>query len=404
MSRRARRREAAPVFRAGAALPPGAVPGALLLAALLAAPPAAAVPDFGRARSVGGVEVFADHRRTDLYYYAPLRLELLSESDGRPVMRLLQARYLGTGSAGDRGTAFHRSVLSFQVGLVEPPPELRREVRRLLGAGRRSPVELRPVPVDRLETALVFAPVGEVEGDAGAERLMPAGDLEAEGEEGRSSRDGFWRQRRFALRLDPPTAQLVVEALGRGQGLFSLGYALFARGIDGRADLDALTGSARLVTELRRRLEQHRSAGEGTESAHLILSGAASMAVDLERWPGILHRVDLNERTPPGYAALEIYCFDFRDRLRPEVALKRVEIEARGVDGGTVRREATFEAAAPELTLHSLRFPFAVRLDRPYRYRVVEVGLDGRTAAGPWRTRDSWEPLLVVTGPIEVVR
>lgn len=378
--------------------------GALLAAAFLAVTTASAAPDFGRVRRAGGIEVFADHRRTDLFYYAPLRLELLSGSDGRPAMRLLQVRYLGTGSGGDRGTALHRSTLSFRVGLIEPPPEVRQEARRLLGRGRRSAVELRPVPVDHLETALVFAPVG---GDArhdASGRLLPAGDLEAEGDEGRTSRDGYWRQRRFALRLDAPTAQLLVEALRRDQGLFSLGYALFARGIDGRVDLDELTGSAPLVAELRRKIGERRSPQADAASAHLILSGAASLAVDLERWPGILHRFDLNQRTPPGYAALEIYCFDFRDRLRPEVAVKRVEIEAQGVGGGTVRREATFEAAAPELTLHSLRFPFAVKLDRPYRYRVVEVGRDGRAAAGPWRTRSSWEPLLDVTGPIEVAR
>jgi hypothetical protein len=45
----------------------------------------------------------------------------------------------------------------------------------------------------------------------------------------------------------------------------------------------------------------------------------------------------------------------------------------------------------------SLRFPVAVRLDRPYRYRVIEIAEDGQTTTTPWKEMTSWTPILDIT-------
>lgn len=400
------------------------VAATLLVLTACCVPALHALPDFSGGRRAGAIEVFPDHQRGDLYYYPPSGLRLVQDTEGRPGMHLLQVRYLGTRSAGDRDRSLQRSVLSFRVELVEPPTEVRSEARRLLeGNGHRA--ELRPVPVARIETVMVFAPAGAdgANADSADERggvqqsnvegvLLPEGAFEAEDDAGLGSRASYWHERRFALRLDAATAQLLLEALRRDQGLFSLGYAFFARGI-GAAGTERPTGSPALVRALRRRIRadagrRSTATAGGAPQIQLLVSGATSIAADLGRWPDLVERVDLNQRTPPGYGLLDVYCFDFRDGLRPQLALKRVELEASAAAGGaqgdtrgeTVRRELTFEATAPELTLHTLRFPFAVRLDAPYRYRVVEVARDGRQTVGPWRTRRSWEALLDVTGTI----
>jgi hypothetical protein len=66
-----------------------------------------------------------------------------------------------------------------------------------------------------------------------------------------------------------------------------------------------------------------------------------------------------------------------------------------------VAARASFGRDRPDLYAHSLRFGVAVRLDRPYRYRVTEVADDGTSTVTPWREKTSWAELLDVTTPAE---
>ena len=47
--------------------------------------------------------------------------------------------------------------------------------------------------------------------------------------------------------------------------------------------------------------------------------------------------------------------------------------------------------------MHAVRFPFAVRVDRPYRYRVVTIHDDGQVHETAWMVRMEWLSLLDVT-------
>jgi len=147
-------------------------------------------------------------------------------------------------------------------------------------------------------------------------------------------------------------------------------------------------------------VEEKLGEREPEPGSHLVRAGATSVTADAARWPDLLRRVDINEGIPPAYALLDIYCYDFRDELRADLYLKRVQIEAEGVAGDPVHREVIFERSAPDLYAHSLRFPFAVRLDHPYRYRVIEVSRDGRVTEGNWIKVESWaRPLDVTSTP-----
>jgi hypothetical protein len=65
--------------------------------------------------------------------------------------------------------------------------------------------------------------------------------------------------------------------------------------------------------------------------------------------------------------------------------------------GGPVTLTASFSRAQPDIYARSLRFPVAVRLNRPYRFRVVEVAQDGTSKTTPWREQSSWTTLLDIT-------
>ena len=130
-------------------------------------------------------------------------------------------------------------------------------------------------------------------------------------------------------------------------------------------------------------------------------SGAVEGIADAARFPDRFRRIDLNQGVPPGFAALEIRCYDFDNGLRPDLAQKSVDVRATGVGGRTLLRSATFRAATPDVATATVRFPQAVRLDRAFQWRTVEVARDGVATVGRWATRADWIPVLDVTSPPE---
>ncbi|MCH9648256.1 MAG: hypothetical protein K0U98_08455 [Deltaproteobacteria bacterium] len=378
---------------------------ALLAGLLSLAPSAWAEADLGQRLTVGEVEIFADTEVRHRFYYRPLGLELLASSNGDPAVNLLQLRYVGREVSGDPEVRLFRSLLSLRVGLLTPSGEELRKARSWLAERQGRTIQLRPLPIRRIEAALVLALPGQP-----AEPL-PEGHLEADGAAGQTTLTTYWTERQYRVRLDSATSQLVASALEQGQSLFSLTYALFAPGQgDGQQeDLDASISGARdgdeaKQEELRRKLlalvkSSQAKLREAPED-HLVLADTVSIALDGELGGRAVQRFDLNERLPPTYAAVDVFCFDFRDGLRSDLAIKQVEVEAQGVSGAPVSQNLVFEANAPDLYAASLRFPFAVRLDRPYRYRILEIARDGATTVSDWQSGSSWSALLDITSRV----
>ena len=72
----------------------------------------------------------------------------------------------------------------------------------------------------------------------------------------------------------------------------------------------------------------------------------------------------------------------------------RHRFEAEGVSGRTVRITLTFEVSRRDLSAISARFPYAVQMNRPFRYRVREILEDGTRVDGDWSSRESWADLI----------
>jgi hypothetical protein len=379
-------------------------PAPAALAALLLAAPAVAAPRLDQGRPIGSLLVYPDDRRPTLRYYAPGELAIASDGAGKPDLQLLAARYTGTAAAGDQGAVVFRSLLSLRVVQTGVGPAEVQKTRAALPRG----TELRPLPVQRLEAAVVWAPAPTPESvqalpdghfeeaaaapDAGESTAAPAAAAPAAG--------NVWSERSYVISLSPVEAQLLAEGLRQGRLMLSLGYAYFALGA-APAEEPELTGSPQLVAALRAQVEEAEAAHQGGGPTHvsLVRAGATSVVVDLARWPGLVRQVDINDSLPPGYAALAVYCYDFNNALRPDLYEKQVEVEAEGVGGRPVRLLTSFSAAEPDLYARSLRFPVAVRFDRPFRWRVVEVAQDGGTRSGAWTQDGRWSRVLDVTSP-----
>jgi hypothetical protein len=358
---------------------------AMGMACLGAAPPVSAGPDLRKPRPAGALIVYPDDRRTNIFYYGPGEIALAADADGRPQLSFLEARYTGTAAAGDKGASMFRSLLTLTVKQTGVEPWALASVRRAAGIGTAA--ELRPLPIQRLEAQLAYTPLRPADVAVAATpppsappsappaddaTPLPDGHFESSDDAGASA---HWTRRTYVLALGPDEAQLFGDSLRRGRLVLSLTYSFVAMGAGEKAG--APTSEARVRT------------------------GATSIAVDAARWPALLRRVDVNESLPPGYAALHVYCYDFNNALRSDLYEKQVEIEAEGIGGGKVALATVFASAQPDLYARSVRFPVAVRFDRPYRFRVTETALDGTTRAEAWRAVGSWDHILDVTTPPE---
>lgn len=369
----------------------------LLLAALAPAWQVHGQPDPGDARTAGPLTVYPDVSRADRFYYPPGDLQVADGPDGAPDIKLVQVRYTGSFATGDRGAFGVRSLLSFRIEMAQPSGADMRGARDSLAArlGRRP--DLRPLPITRLETVLLYTPVTQ-EQPGGAETLT-GGRFEAEDDAGRSSATAYWRERTWVVRLDDLSAQLLGEALERGQVAASVGYAFFTRGRRSDEDREQLTGSPELVRWLSSLLNPTEETAETTPppTECVVKAGAVAVVMDTRARPQIVRQVDINESAPPGYPVLDVRCHDFRDALRPDLVEKQVEIAAAGVGGRPVSILLTFERSQPDLYARTVRFALPVRLDLPYSYRVTEATPDGAERVGEWQQRESWAQLLDVT-------
>ena len=348
-------------------------------------PEAAPVPDLRACRRAGPLVVYADARRSGLFFYPPGQIGLTDRPDGSPGLLLLQARHA-------RDTASFRSRFTFRLRMSGPSPAELGQARAALRKETGRAVELRPLAIRRTEAAVVYLPV-----DSACAVTLPDGSFEAAGPEGA---DGvYWTERSYTIRLDRWSAKLYTDALRRGPVAMSLGFAFYAEGI--AADTaDELSGSPEVVAALRRQLAR---APRGVKPGSLVQSCALALTVDPGRWPDTVRQIDLDAVAPPGFAALGVRCYDFRDELRPDLYAKQIDLEAEGGSGRTARITLTFDVSRRDLSAVSARFPYSVRMNRPFRYRVREILDDGTRRDGDWISRESWADVIDITSRFPVL-
>jgi hypothetical protein len=357
------------------------------------------MPDLRKGRPAGPLQVYPDDGNGLRFYYPPGDVVFAVDTDGKPDLHFLQIAYTGSRASGDLLARDHRNLLSFGVEMVGPSSA---DVFAARGALPRN-ADLRPLPIRRIEAALVYAtPTGE--------QALPEGHFESAGEAGDANI--FWSERNYSLRLDNLSAELFWDAMHAEQAVISIAYAFMAEGIPPDAPLDELSGTPKLVEAIEKKLGRQTGAAgaaaadAGDEAAAkpapvvLVKAGSSTLDVQAKRWPELFRRVKVSGSLPPGYAVLDVRCHDFADATRPDLLERRLEVDAEGAAGDRVRIETIFGSDEPDLYARTLRFPYAVRLDRPYRYRVTDLHLDGTEEVGAWRDAEIWTRPLDITSKV----
>ncbi len=354
----------------------------MIVGLVLGASSAIAMPDFASRRMVGELEIYRDSLEKRRFYYAPAALELVRESDGAPDAQLLQLRYVDDAS----GALEFLSTLTLRVRSDVPEPRALARARKLLGGADR--VDLRPLPVTRFVSQIQLPGVGSDGGD-----LALPGSLESEPGGGRSGT----LDERITIDLDTPTSMLVTRIARSGGLVLSLNYRFESAGLgDPTPEIEATTEGVALPQDAPPLLDAPDV--ERSVEHRTVRAGAVEVALDLRRWPSLLHRVDFDGEAPPRYARLRVYCYAFRE---PEegsgLASRKVEAEATGADGSVVDATLKFSAGEPTVYAKTLRFDRPVRVDRPFRFRVTDTHRDGRRDVGRWQDRRSWAAILDVS-------
>ena len=351
-----------------------------------------AQPDFNQGVTCGELRCFRDVKLAGVAYYAPGKLILSVDDQGKPDLDFIQTRYTGTVTYSDRGETHFWSLIRFTVKLETFSANQLKKAKELLWPGGKG--LLRPLPVADIQTAMVFTAIDE--DDQPVENALVNGSLSSNNEKGVNTNGVFWKEREYTLKLDSYSAQALAKSLEKGPSLMSLQYAFFSTGVKAQVAEEIITEGERAILDtLIKHLEQ--SEDSLTSEVICVRSDVLPVTIDVAKWPDLIRQIDINEEVPPGYAALEVRCYDFNNNLRPDLFAKKVEVKARGVGHGEVVVQATFSSKAVDLYVHQIKFPYAVRLDQPVFYRVTSIGDEAPPVKSDWIELPLWSGLIDIT-------
>jgi hypothetical protein len=337
-----------------------------------------------------GFDIYQDHEIKQLYYYSPADLALTRKSDGSPDFILIGMRYTGTHFSGDENYKGFLNILQLAVTLEQIPTSVYQEIMTSLGRN----VQLRPLPIRRFEGELII-PLGDAA--AANEKYRKVSVHGFEGDAGQPG-NTFWQQRTFTLQLDNAEAQLLWNQVNDGQLAISFSYAFYAEAMPGvKAMVDA-SGTRSDITESMEDVPEDLLF-DAQVNTYLVKANTFPIQIDVTKYPECLKRVDINEELPPAYAAFDIRCYDFADDLRPDLFKKIVEIKAFAAAKEFISVKADFNANKPDVSALRVRFPYAIRLDQPMEYRIIEISKDGASEISQWMPLSNWSEVIDVTTP-----
>lgn len=349
-----------------------------------------AQPDFSNVVIINDIHCYGDLNKPNLFYYPPGELSVVTNREGMPDFNFLQMRYTGNIAYGDQGQSRFSSIVRFRIKMDRMSQTQLSEIKKKIwGVNKKG--ELRPLPIIDMKSNLVFTSIEE------QTDTIFSGDctITSENNDGNSKKGSYWKEREFSLRLDNLSTQALWKALEKGNTLMSLSYSFYSKGTAENENEIQTTGDTTftktiedLLTELNDSIAPNK---------RCIKSNAFALTIDTEKWPDLLKKIDINEQIPPGYAALEIRCYDFNNELRPDLYSKSVEVKAEGVGRGDVTVVAKFNKNNPDVYVQYIRFPYAVKLDKLPQYRVKSISDDAPPAISNWTAMDTWTQLIDIT-------
>jgi hypothetical protein len=365
----------------------------MVLVSLGYAGSADAEPNLAELTFLGDLSAYPDDKQANRFYYVPRALRISKSENDHPALHLLVTRYVGSQLTGDQGNWINRNILSVRFHRPEISPDQKRRARNILMSRGIVKPRLVPLPLFGIEGAIQYTAV-----DSQTVVNLPADGFFKNADDPSSANSAsLWTERQFSLSLGPNDAQLLMGALSGGGVLISFAYAYLARSSQSSAELPfELSGSPELVDFLKERIAV--VAGEDVEMVSTVRADAIALSIEPGNADFHITKLDINDRLPPGYGSLDIYCYDFQQEVVPGQYAKRIDIRAQSPTGKTVQSSLEFTKKTPEVYAQSLNIPFAVKFAAPFYYRVVSVFETGRVEeVTPWTERTQWSGILDIS-------
>jgi hypothetical protein len=346
-----------------------------------------------KTEKIEGQVILQDCFDPGLFYYIPGDLQLAIQSDGSPNFQMVEMRYTGTKSLGDKET---KRFLNFVKVTIQFMPLASDVVQRIKSKlGERGRAKLKPLPIRYFQTTLL-APL------PGDESVLVGKSGSIAGGSGKS----LWSKKVFTLKLNNQGAEILHRQISSGQLALSFGYAFFAEVIQGRYDQTELLGDTSLLNQIydSYNLDSNTQQIDSTLITQIIKANAFSIDIDLNKWPDAVKQIDLNAKQLVAYPILETRCYDFKEQLRPELYKKLLQVKATGASGQDIELLVEYSRKYPEVTVQYLHFPFAVKIAEPFQFRIKEIDRDGLAQTFPWKSKSEWETPIDLSTPDSLIK
>lgn len=345
-----------------------------------------------------GITLYRDALLPNVYYYAPGTLSLATRPDGQPEFRFTMSRYTGTALTRNQGKTQFNNMVQFKIVMNGIDTKALETVKNELS--NEMNVQLQPLTIKNIQSTLAYTDINE-EGLKGLTMVLGNGNFETAKEQTDNQNQTYWTERYYTLRLSNESAQLLMSTLEKGQTLLGFSYSFEADGISRKYAESRLKTQHVEVDAEKELQEKFKTDTVLTRwSNYVIYSDAFQIMLDVRQYKDLVHKIDLNaERIPADYAVLEVRCYDFNNALRQDLDAKRIEIEATGISRDVVvKQRFTFSALQSDIYVKTIQFPYVVRTDKPFRYRIVEISkTEIRPQVSEWREQKNWFALLDIT-------
>ncbi len=357
---------------------------------------AGAQPSLASVQIIADQKIYRDVKQPNTFYYMPADFRLVTNAAGKPEFSLLQMRYTGTRAAGDENIIKYNNLLQFHVSVdfssyLKKIAEVRTALQKIYPA-----VEMKVMPVKKFFSVLVFAGTS-ASGPSDSGQLVKTSYAEAV-DENAPINNSYWNDRIVSIRLNDNDAQIVESALRNHQSIMSFSYAMYTAFSEmDMADVN-IYGDKNLTKQVKDFFaEKIKNQKDSTLHIMMMKADAININVDIEKWPVLVQKIDLNERVPARYALFDVYCYDFNNELRPDLYAKKIDIKATSVNGSDVVTSFSFKGNQPDIYAKSIRFQYAVRFDKPFYYRVTEISKEGEVSPTLWKEKKEWSEILDIT-------
>ncbi|WP_394993849.1 hypothetical protein [Emticicia sp.] len=353
-----------------------------------------AQPDLSTKIIIEGKEIYRDFRKPNVYYLMPGKLQLANESDGKPKFFLIASRYTGTSVYGDVGEKKFRNILQFGVAMETIEMDVVKKIQNQLGG---KDISLLSMPIKNIET-IVMIPA------SGSESKKQIGkDGAFLSTSGAENNAGFWKERMYSIHLENFEAELVTLMIKQGKLALSFSYAFVGDVIKGTKKYKQVSSPRQVFQSITPEINQEIKT-DTVITTLALKSETFSINVDTQKW-NVIRKIDINENIPPAYSVLEVRCYDFTNQIRPDLAVKLLDIEAIGLNNLIVSLPSIkFLSSEPSVNTIAASFPFAVKLTKPLRYRISEYKHDGERKTYDWVKKENWVEIIDITTTLDSLK